>query len=106
MEGLERFLEAQDSRNSGYETAIREIKYGISSLLEAKAYLEHPVLGARLREAVLAMTAHAGSETADDSGVFAATRQDGRGTQRGPSRPLPLFRSANPSFPVQRPSSS
>jgi|GEM_PF-3625073 len=27
MEGLERFLEAQDSRNSGYETAIREIKY-------------------------------------------------------------------------------
>lgn len=70
MEGLERFLEAQDSRNSGYETAIREIKYGISSLLEAKAYLEHPVLGARLREAVLAMTAHAGSETADDSGVI------------------------------------
>ena len=93
MEGLERFLEAQDSRNSGYETAIREIKagckvshwiwyifpqmrglghsgfshkYGISSLLEAKAYLEHPVLGARLREVVLAMTAHAGSKTADD----------------------------------------
>lgn len=66
MEGLERFLKAQDSRSSGYETAIREIKYGISSLLEAKAYLEHPVLGARLREAVLAMTAHAGSKTADD----------------------------------------
>ncbi len=28
MEGLERFLEAQDSRISGYETAIREIKAG------------------------------------------------------------------------------
>lgn len=93
MEGLERFLEAQDSRISGYETALLEIKagckmshwiwyifpqmrglghsgfshrYGISSLLEARAYLEHPVLSARLREAVLAMTAHSGSKTAED----------------------------------------
>ena len=71
---LERFLEEQERH---YECALREIKngkkeshwmwfifpqlkvlgqsgmakfYGISDLDEARAYIEHPVLGARLRE--------------------------------------------------------
>ena len=74
---LERFVEAQDSRWGSYDVALNEIKngekqghwiwyvfpqikglghsynsefYGISSKEEAKAYLEHPVLGQRLRE--------------------------------------------------------
>ena len=93
MEALKRFLNAQDSRYAGYETALKELRaglkqshwiwyifpqmkglghsgysnlYGINSLLEAKAYLEEPVLSARLREAVLAVVAHAGSKTADE----------------------------------------
>ena len=71
---LTRFVEAQETT---FETALSEIragrkqshwmwfifpqiaglgfsamsqKYAISSLAEAKAYLEHPILGARLRE--------------------------------------------------------
>ena len=34
------------------------IRYAIKSLAEAKAYLEHPLLGARLRECVTAMNSH------------------------------------------------
>jgi uncharacterized protein (DUF1810 family) len=76
---LERFVEAQEGV---YETALKEIQrgrktshwmwfvfpqmfglggssmartYGIRSLEEAQAYLEHPVLGARLRECVAAL---------------------------------------------------
>jgi uncharacterized protein (DUF1810 family) len=33
-------------------------RYGLSGVDEARAYLAHPVLGARLREAVRAMLAH------------------------------------------------
>lgn len=74
INSLDRFLVAQESM---YETALKEIKngrkrshwiwyifpqlrglgrsnmsyvYGISGLEEAKAYLEHPVLSARLNE--------------------------------------------------------
>ncbi len=74
MEGLERFVAAQEPV---YENAVAELRagrktthwmwfvfpqlaglgssamahhYGIASLAEAAAYLEHPVLGARLRE--------------------------------------------------------
>lgn len=74
MEGIERFL---DGQRFGYETALAEMKrgekrnhwiwyifpqakglghspnaqyYGIKDLEEAKAYLQHPVLGQRLRE--------------------------------------------------------
>jgi uncharacterized protein (DUF1810 family) len=39
--------------------------YGIESLAEARAYLEHPVLGARLRECAGAVLATSG-RTADD----------------------------------------
>ncbi|MBU6436312.1 MAG: DUF1810 family protein, partial [Betaproteobacteria bacterium] len=35
-------------------------RYAIASLAEARAYLMHPVLGARLRECVAAICAHAG----------------------------------------------
>ena len=76
---LDRFL---DGQRFGYETALQEIRngkkenhwiwyifpqlkglgkspnsnyYGITGMEEAKAYLEHPVLGARLREACTAL---------------------------------------------------
>ena len=79
VEPLERFLEAQ---NDTYEQALKEIKaghktthwmwwifpqykglgvslvskhYAIQSREEAKAYWEHPILGARLRECMRAL---------------------------------------------------
>ena len=82
MEGLERFL---DGQRFGYETALAEMRqgqkrnhwiwyvfpqikglghspnaqfYGIVSLDEAEAYLEHPVLGHRLREITNAVLSH------------------------------------------------
>lgn len=83
MDNLQRFL---DGQRFGYETALKEMKagekrshwiwyifpqikglghspnaqyYGISDLEEAKAYLEHPVLGARLREITKEVLNHA-----------------------------------------------
>jgi len=80
---LERFVAAQDSGGT-YERALRELRagrktshwmwfvfpqvaglghspmarqYAISSLEEARAYLAHPVLGARLRECAEALLA-------------------------------------------------
>lgn len=80
--GLERFLAAQADAYAG---ALRELQaghkrthwiwfvfpqlrglgrsatswtYGIAGLAEARAYLAHPVLGARLREATRAMLSH------------------------------------------------
>jgi uncharacterized protein (DUF1810 family) len=79
---LERFVDAQ---GTAYATALDELRagrkrshwiwfvfpqlrglgrseaawtYGLSGLDEARAYLAHPLLGARLREAVAAMLAH------------------------------------------------
>lgn len=43
----------------GLSSTSRE--YSISSLAEAQAYLLHPVLGPRLREATAAMNSHVGS---------------------------------------------
>jgi uncharacterized protein (DUF1810 family) len=81
-QGLQRFVEAQDARAT-YATALQELRAGrkrshwvwfvfpqvaglgrspiaqrfaISSLPEAKAYLDHPVLGPRLVEAARALT--------------------------------------------------
>ena len=89
---LERFVEAQDSRWGSYEVALNEIRkgqkqghwiwyvfpqikglghsynsefYGISSKEEAKAYLEHPVLGLRLREITQAFL-NCANKTADE----------------------------------------
>ena len=83
-DGLERFLDAQ---RLGYDSALTEIRngkktghwiwyvfpqmrglghssnskyYGISSIDEARAYLSHPVLGARLREIAEALLYHTG----------------------------------------------
>lgn len=44
----------------GLGSSAMSVRYAIKSLAEARAYLEHPVLGARLRECVAAMNAHAG----------------------------------------------
>ena len=79
---LERFVAAQD-RNGTYESAVTELKagrktghwmwfvfpqiaglghsaisrrYAIGSLGEARAYLEHPVLGARLAQCARVLT--------------------------------------------------
>ena len=81
---LSRFIEAQEH---DYPTALQEIKngakathwiwyifpqlkglgcswnsnyYGLNGVEEAKAYLEHPVLGSRLREITLALLVHKG----------------------------------------------
>ena len=83
MDNLQRFL---DGQRFGYDTALKEMKagekrnhwiwyifpqikglghspnsqfYGIVDLTEAKAYLEHPVLGARLREITQEVLNHA-----------------------------------------------
>jgi uncharacterized protein (DUF1810 family) len=82
---LRRFVDAQE-RDGTYERALAEIRRGrktshwmwfvfpqvaglgrsptsrafaIQSLEEARAYLEHPVLGSRLRECARALLAHA-----------------------------------------------
>jgi uncharacterized protein (DUF1810 family) len=88
---LERFVAAQD-RGATYATALRELQdgrkrshwmwfvfpqiaglgrspmareYAIGSLDEARAYLAHPVLGPRLREAAAALLRHAGRDPQD-----------------------------------------
>ena len=95
---LGRFVEAQ--KIYGYESALEEMRqgrkrghwiwfifpqmkglghstnarfYGISSLEEAKAYLEHPVLGPRLREITSAVLSHKGEDIVEmmDSGIDA-----------------------------------
>lgn len=85
---LERFVTAQDAHDV-YHTALQEVKdglkqshwmwfvfpqiqglghssmaqkYGINSLLEAKAYLEHDTLGKRLREMMKALPLHGDAE--------------------------------------------
>lgn len=83
---LNRFIEAQDSPYDGYETALSEMTkgekrnhwiwwifpqiaglghsgnsrfYAISCKEEAREYLEHPVLGSRLREITEVVMSHA-----------------------------------------------
>lgn len=82
---IERFVEAQESEYSGYALALKEMQagekhghwiwyifpqlrglghsgnadfYGIEDLAEAREYLNHPVLGPRLREITLAALSH------------------------------------------------
>jgi uncharacterized protein (DUF1810 family) len=86
---LDRFVEAQDRV---YPTVLAELRagakrshwiwfifpqlqglgrsataqhYGIASLAEAAAYLEHPVLGPRLRECASLLAAHEGRSATD-----------------------------------------
>ena len=44
----------------GLGTSFNSTRYGIGSLAEARAYLEHPVLGTRLVECTEALLAHEG----------------------------------------------
>ena len=46
---------------AGLGTSAMAQRYAIGSLAEARAYLAHPLLGARLRECTAAMLAHAGA---------------------------------------------
>ena len=89
MFNLERFVTAQNNYDS-YNTALKEIKdgrkmshwiwfifpqqkglgrsynseyYGLDGTDEARAYLAHPVLGARLREISEALLAYAGKRS-------------------------------------------
>lgn len=95
---LERFLTAH---KFNYENALREITYGrkrthwiwfifpqlavlgrsanakyygISGYGEAKAYLEHPILGGRLREITMALLQHRGESAVDILGDIDATK--------------------------------
>jgi uncharacterized protein (DUF1810 family) len=95
---LDRFLDAQSAQ---YETALAELRrgrkqshwiwyvlpqlrglgmssmshqYGIAGLAEAQAYLAHPVLGARLRECVAAISAHQGTSAAEILGDIDAMK--------------------------------
>jgi uncharacterized protein (DUF1810 family) len=43
---------------SGLGSSPMSVRFAIRSLAEAKAYLEHPILGARLRECVAAINTH------------------------------------------------
>lgn len=88
LEGLERFVEAQEG---SWPIALAELRrgrkeshwmwwifpqlatlgysatskhYGLADLAEARAYLAHPVLGPRLLEAARAMLVHAGQDPA------------------------------------------
>ena len=48
--------------------------YGISGYDEAKAYLEHPILGARLREITMALLQHRGESAVDILGDIDAVK--------------------------------
>jgi uncharacterized protein (DUF1810 family) len=85
MEGLERFVTAQNPvwprvtaeleaghkrghwmwfvfpQIAGLGTSAMSQRYALASLDEARAYLAHPVLGPRLRQATDLMLAHAGT---------------------------------------------
>ena len=49
-------------------------RYALSGLDEARAYLAHPLLGARLRECVAALNAHAGRRADDMLGPVDALK--------------------------------
>jgi len=97
---LNRFIDAQD-RGGAHESALAELRagrkrghwiwfvfpqiaglgtssmsrlYAIGSLDEAAAYLAHPVLGARLREAARAVLAHPGTDAAELLGEIDAIK--------------------------------
>lgn len=88
---IERFVEAQESEYAGYSQALQEMRhgekrshwiwyifpqlrglgrsgnaqfFGIEDAAEARKYLQHPVLGARLREITQAVLDHADDRNA------------------------------------------
>ena len=97
---LQRFVDAQD-RGGTYERALRELRagqktshwmwfvfpqrgglgesemsraYAIGSAAEARAYLEHPVLGPRLVESAEALLAHSEKSAAEILGGIDAVK--------------------------------
>ena len=115
--GLRRFVDAQDSGGT-YEQALAELRAGskrshwmwfvfpqvaglgrsptaqhfaVSGLVEARAYLAHPVLGPRLLEAAHALTALPGGDPARVLGPVDAVKLRSSMT---------LFAAANPDEPV------
>jgi len=58
----------------GLGTSKRSRRVGIAGLAEARAYLDHPVLGSRLRESVMALCAHRGSSAAAILGTVDAIK--------------------------------
>jgi uncharacterized protein (DUF1810 family) len=58
----------------GLGSSPASVRYAISSKAEAGAYLEHPVLGPRLRECVVAMNAHKGVSARDILGDIDAQK--------------------------------
>ena len=114
---LERFVAAQEGV---YEGALRELRqgrktghwiwftfpqlaglgrsemsrfYGIESLAEARAYLDHPVLGARLRECVGAVLATSGRTAEEIFGSLDAMKVRSSMTLFHRAAPeVPLFR--------------
>ena len=100
MADLDRFVHAQDQGGT-YDQALAELRaghktshwmwfvfpqiaglgrsttaqrYAIESLDEARAYLDHPVLGPRLRECATALLGHIGSTPEDILGDIDATK--------------------------------
>ena len=98
--GLEHFVDAQDEGGT-YAAALRELRagrkrshwmwfvlpqlaglgrspmaqqYGIDGLQQARAYLEHPVLGPRLRECVDALLALPGDDPVEVLGGIDAVK--------------------------------
>jgi uncharacterized protein (DUF1810 family) len=58
----------------GLGSSPMSMRYGVCGLAEARAYLAHPVLGARLRECVAAIVAHADSSATDILGSVDARK--------------------------------
>jgi uncharacterized protein (DUF1810 family) len=50
---------------AGLGQSAMAVRYAIADLAEARDYLAHPLLGARLREAAAAMLSHAGARSAE-----------------------------------------
>ena len=76
---------------AGLGSSAMATRYAIRSLAEAKAYLGHPLLGARLRECVAAMNAHSETGARDILGDVDATKFRSC---------LTLFARASPSEPL------
>jgi uncharacterized protein (DUF1810 family) len=58
----------------GLGSSAMSLRFGIGSLAEAQAYLQHPLLGARLRQCVAAMNAHEGLSASDVLGPVDARK--------------------------------
>lgn len=58
----------------GLGASSMSVRYAISGLREAKGYLEHPILGARLRETVAALHVHRGLSAAQILGQVDAQK--------------------------------